>query len=245
MTKLVRSLAILTLAFSVAAGGKAESASLRVSPILVEIAAPAQASTLTLRNESDRPLNAQVRIMRWTQKDGVESLEPSTDVVASPPIVKLLSNIDFTVRIVRVATTPISGEESYRILVDEIPEIPASRPNTVAFVLRYSIPVFFTAAADRDPIIQWSIRSSRGKFFLMATNTGSRRLRLANVKIADADGKLVLRHDGLLGYVLPGSTMQWPFAASEKDQRMHGLIKLVADGETRPIHATIALQARQ
>src|SRR5689334_22558275 len=117
----------------------AQAAALRVMPVLVEISAPGLASTLTLRNEDDGPLNVQIRIMRWSQKDGVEKLEPTTDVVASPTFTALEGNRDYTVRIVRTSKTPVMQEESYRALIDQIPDATARNASTVAFVLRYSI----------------------------------------------------------------------------------------------------------
>src|SRR5215472_2555055 len=65
------------------------AASLQVAPVLVEVAAPGAASTLKLRNEGSAPINVQIRVFRWSQTNGEEKLEPTGDVVASPPLAKL------------------------------------------------------------------------------------------------------------------------------------------------------------
>jgi fimbrial chaperone protein len=98
------------------------AASLQVAPVSIEVQAPAAAATLKLRNEGPSPINAQLRVFRWSQTNGEEKLEPTDDVVASPPIVALTPKTDYTVRLVRVTKRPILVGESYRLFVDELPE---------------------------------------------------------------------------------------------------------------------------
>ena len=94
---------LMAAALMTAAVHSADAASLQVTPLLLEIPAPGATSTLTVRNESPRPVNAQVRVFRWTQANGQDVLEPTDAVVASPPLVNLASRISFAVRIVRTA----------------------------------------------------------------------------------------------------------------------------------------------
>src|SRR5437588_508203 len=97
---------IVVLAASVGA----RAGSLQVEPVLIDVAAPGAASTVTLRNEGSMPINAQIRVFRWSQVDGKENLEPTDDVVASPPAAKLASKTNYVVRVVRVTKRPVSGE---------------------------------------------------------------------------------------------------------------------------------------
>lgn len=64
-------------AFLVAASGlvfasNGQAAFLQVSPISLDLAAPARTATLTLRNEGDTPTNVQIRAYKWTQNAGVD-----------------------------------------------------------------------------------------------------------------------------------------------------------------------------
>jgi fimbrial chaperone protein len=138
------SLNLCAAAAFVAAAPVAHAASLQVTPLLVHVAAPGAASTVTLRNEGPRPINAQVRVFRWTQANGEDVLQPTNAVVASPPIVNLGSRIDYAVRIVRATRQPITREEAYRLVIDELPDAASRKSGTVAIVLRHAIPVFFT-----------------------------------------------------------------------------------------------------
>lgn len=93
----------------------AEASSLRVAPILLDVSAPGATTTLNLRNEGDQKLYVQIRIFRWTGTQSEPSLEPTSDVVVSPPAATLTPGTEYVVRVGRVAKQPIVGEESYRI----------------------------------------------------------------------------------------------------------------------------------
>src|SRR5450755_3376846 len=113
-----------------------QAASLQVAPVSVEVAAPGAASTLKLRNEGAQPLDAQIRVFRWTQVDGADTLTPADDVVASPPQVSLRPKTDYVVRVVRTSKEPVAKEETYRLLIDELPTRTGGGPATVTIALR-------------------------------------------------------------------------------------------------------------
>jgi fimbrial chaperone protein len=43
------------------------------------------------------PINAQIRVFKWAQENGEEKLEPTEEVVASPPLATLAPNTDYTI----------------------------------------------------------------------------------------------------------------------------------------------------
>src|SRR5262245_42609749 len=116
------------------AGGSALAASFQVAPLLLEVTAPGPAPPLTLRNTGSSPIATQIRVFRWSQEDGNERLAPTEDVVASPPAAELHPGQDYVVRVVRLTKSPVAGEEAYRLLIDELPEV-SQRPRTVNFVV--------------------------------------------------------------------------------------------------------------
>ena len=220
--------------------GSAQAASLQVAPVLVEAVGPALSSSLTLRNSGAHPVNAQIRVFRWTQADGQERLEPTQDVVASPPAATLRAGGEYLVRIVRVAKRPVEGEESYRLLVDELPD-PARQANgAVHMVLRQSIPVFFAAPTRSGPGIAWSVTTG-GRTSLVARNAGERRLRLSDLVLRDARGRTVSFGDGLVGYALGRSAMRWTAPAPAGFGP--GPFTISGQSDIGPIHATAPAQA--
>lgn len=186
----------------------AAATSLQVSPVRLEVIAPGATATVTLHNNGSRAISTQARIFRWVQDGDEDRLEQTDDVVVSPPAAELEPGQNYILRVVRVATRPVEGEESYRLLVDELPEEP-SRSHAVSFVLRQSIPVLFDSADAAAPDVSFSV-SQQGRFLsVKATNAGDKRLRLSSVKIRDAGGKTVLSDLGRVAYVLGRSSMTW------------------------------------
>lgn len=214
---MIQSLRTLVLGASLACAGayvsapaSALAASLQASPVLIDITSKSPSAVVTVRNTGDKPIDVQTRVMKWTQEGGRESLDEADDVVASPPMTTLKPGANYAVRIVRTGRAPVAGEEAYRVLVDQLPDADAQKTGAVALVMRHSIPVFLSNGEAGQPQVSWSLGSRNGKLTLRATNSGTRRLRLAQVSLTLADGRKVSFGNGLLGYALAGSTMEWP-----------------------------------
>jgi fimbrial chaperone protein len=239
----MRSLNVSLVAAAVimAAAPAASAASLQVTPLLLEVPAPGATSTLTLRNESPRPVNAQVRVFRWTQAGGEDVLEPTQDVVASPPIANLAARVNYAVRVVRATRQPVAREEAYRLVIDELPDASRERRGTVAIVLRHSVPVFFRPEDEGAPKLTWSVRNQGGRVTVTVRNDGQRRIRVSRMRISD--GKTTVNFgDGLVGYALANSTMSWTRPAP---RGLSGAVKITAQGDTGPINASAKTAAGQ
>jgi len=233
-------LAAITLLW-LASSAIAEAASLRVSPVLVDLPTSSAAATLSLRNDGLKPLNVQARVYRWVQSNGSERLEPTDEVVASPPIASLRPRADYVLRLVRVSKTPIAGEASYRVLVDELPDPAARRPGAITLLVRQSIPVFFSDTTAAAPVVSWSAALRGRSLVLTARNAGDRRLRISALTVS-SNGQLLARNDGLLGYVLGGSTMRWTLPLRRAGS-YRGPIEIVANTDAGPVRAKAALGA--
>src|ERR1043165_9139521 len=136
-----------------AASAPATAGTLQVEPVLVDVTAPGAALTITLRNEGTAPIEAQIRVYKWAIVNGKEQLTPTNDVVASPPSVTLTPKGQYVARVVRVSKQPVVGEESYRMLVDQLPDLAQQRNGSVNLMVRYSIPVFFGAPNKKNPAV--------------------------------------------------------------------------------------------
>jgi fimbrial chaperone protein len=142
----------------------ATAASLRIAPVLVDLSAPTAATTLRIWNDAKRPANVQVRIFQWSQNGGKDVFTPATAVVVSPPITKLESGGENMIRIVRTSKAPVRGEESYRVVIDELPQAANRQAGTVDLVVRHSIPVFFSSGSSTGAEPSWSVRRLKGGY---------------------------------------------------------------------------------
>jgi fimbrial chaperone protein len=219
------------------------AATLQVGPALIEVLAPGAASTLTLRNNGEKPINVQVRAFRWSADNGQERLEPTEDVVASPPAVTLAPKADYVARVVRVKRQPVHGEEAYRLLVDELPDAEQTKGATIKILVRHSIPVFFAASERRSSSVAWSVHKRGNNLVVSAENRGDARLRVSAMSVRDSGGRTVSFGNGLVGYVLGTSTMHWNAPISARGFATSGVATISAQGGEGPIEAKASIAA--
>lgn len=206
----------------------AHAGALQVSPVRVQFDAAQHAQSLQVANKGAQVLDAQVRVMRWTQENNEDRLVPADDIVVSPAILRVASGQAQTVRLIRVQPGPADREHSYRVLVDELPANDPGTPRTgLKVLMRYSIPVFVAPAAPKPPAgkaratgpaltdlsgLQASFApGAQGKSELHVKNNGARYVRISHLSVtAPGAAKPQVLLDGLVGYVLPGQQMSWP-----------------------------------
>ncbi|UPG86159.1 molecular chaperone [Luteibacter aegosomatis] len=202
---------------------------LQVSPIGLHLRANAQAEALWLTNTGAETIHAQVRVFRWTQRDGKDRYEASRDLVVSPPMVTIAPGDRQMVRVIRQAAPPDGAEASYRVIVDELP---TNRPKGLEFVLRYSIPVFVAPKGDASVRATLSARwsdSAEGPR-LQVSNEGNGHAQIADLVRVDDHGRRTPLLPGLVGYALPGSAMTWPLPSGTPIAG--GVLKARINGET-------------
>lgn len=217
---------------------EAKAASLSIAPTSLNLTAPASAATITLRNHGDRAVHVQVRPFAWHQRNGKDVLEPTRDLVASPPITTVAPGIEYVVRIVRLAKHSVVGEESYRLLIDELPSPERRRNGTVTVLLRYSVPIFVKSPDARHADVAWRIDDQGQDAVLTAFNAGESHLRISNLRIRSSQGTRTSIAAGLAGYVLGGAAREW--ILSRQAAALIGKdTQLSADSEAGAFDATI------
>lgn len=210
----------------------AQAATLQVSPVKIDFAPGQNAAGLALNNPGDTPVYGQVRVFRWDQDAQGDVLSPSPEVVASPPIIQLAGRGQQLIRLVRVQPGNPAVEQSYRLLIDEIPPPGTDKHVGVAIRMRYSVPVFVAPAASAATALSWQVLRQDGQWLLRLDNHGQRHTQVGALTLQDAAGKTLQVSKGLLGYALAGHVRQWPLPANGA-ARLEGplLIKVNLDGE--------------
>ncbi|ASW08349.1 fimbrial biogenesis chaperone [Rhizobium sp. 11515TR] len=217
------------------------AASLRVAPTSLDLTAPAAATVLNLANDGDHAINVQIRVFKWSQAGGIETLEPTRDVVASPPATRMNPNAQYVVRVVRTSKAPVKAEETYRVIVDELPDPARARAGTVTLIMRQSIPVFFKRPDIKPADIVWSLKRQGNNLSLTGKNNGGSRFRLSNVTLAQGATKIGSRN-GLVGYVLAGATMQWSMGTAKS--LTGSVVTLHGQSDLGPFDAEVAVNQR-
>ncbi|OCZ55574.1 fimbrial biogenesis chaperone [Acinetobacter seifertii] len=188
------------------------AASIRLSPVNVEILSDQSASSISLYNQSNESADLQIRIFEWTQNAGQDQLIPTDDIAISPPFLKLKPNDSYNLRVVRIKPEPISGEKTYRIILDELPKPIDSRKASqgVNVLLRSSLPVF---VVNKDAITQlnWKIDAKQNDTSLNISNIGNRHALLNDLILVDntENKSYPIKVNTINGYILSGKSKNY------------------------------------
>jgi fimbrial chaperone protein len=222
------------LAFlATAVAGPATAQSLQVAPLTIDLQPAATTSILTLHTDSMEGVAVQARVLRWSQASGEDKLEKTEEVVISPPVLTLRNGTPSTLRLVRVAKTPVAGEETYRVLIDELPNRKKLQAGTVALTIRQSLPVFFGGVDVRAGSLAWKVVERRGKLVLEATNAGQKRVKLLKLAVTDDKNHDLVKNGGL-AYVLGGQTKTWELSGATAGKTL----TIKAESDTGLINAS-------
>lgn len=200
------------------------AASIRLSPVSVEILNDQSASSISLYNQSNESTDLQIRVFEWCQNAGQDQLIPTDEIAVSPPFLKLQPNDSYNLRVVRINPAPVSGEQTYRIIIDELPKPIDNRKadQGINVLLRSSLPLF---VVNKDAItkLTWSIQQEQNTSSLMISNVGNRHALLNNLTLVDvtANKSYAIKVNTVNGYILAGKARNFNISPDFKFQTDH------------------------
>jgi fimbrial chaperone protein len=194
-----------------------EAASLRISPIGIDMSAAQRAASMTLVNTGADPVNLQLRVFKWTQVRGEEVLEPATDMLISPPAATIPAGASYTVRVARQSAASVQSELSYRVFIDELPKPidPHTLGQGVAMVLRTSLPVF-VVDPNAYAKLSWKVWQDASGVHAEAINSGLRHAKIIGLAVQPEGGAPMVFGAGLNGYVLAGAQKRFDLTLDPK-----------------------------
>lgn len=231
--------------------GLAMASGLQVSPILLSLQARESASGLTLTNSSNDMMHAQVRVYQWLQDEKGDQLTLSRGLLASPPMISLKPGEKQLIRIIRAKAPPQGTgavEDAYRLLINEIPVQSATQKSGIQFAMSYSLPIFVQpVGVDKtSPQLQWSthLQQDGKEVKLRVSNTGNGHAQLAGLSFINTAGTSTDINPGLLGYVLPGATMNWTLKIPPSTLTAGGKFKVMLNGTQTTPNVTVDTSIR-
>lgn len=206
---------ILSVLLSLVLANSAVASSINVSPVRIFFKEGKAVTSIKVTNQSETAVMVQTKLVSWQQQGDQEILEPSDDLIVSPPIFELPPNGTQTVRFAQRAPTINKVEKTYRVFISELPIVDESRTSgsvgaKIAVNLRLSLPIFIPPSEDRKDF-KFSLRPScedDGMVFI-AKNIGTLHDRIASFKIRDEESDSVLYETADARYILPGATITW------------------------------------
>lgn len=191
--------------------GRSEAVKLAFNPTLLEVSTNRSPTTSTqVTNQDSEPMDFTAEVLKWTQKDGQDVLEPSRDVVVSPQKFVVLPGRSQTVRVaVRLRGGDL--DSAYRLVLTAVPKAPKPGPanaaeqitNTVLTNYAFRIPLFVTNSRTHSNL-SFTLNRQSAVTTLGIINSGNGVAILRNIALSSAAGKKVLGNT----YVLPQSTKE-------------------------------------
>ena len=190
-----------------------------VSPVRIFMDARERATGVTIINEGDTDLVMQAEIFQWKQKpDGSDDLVPTQDLVLAPPILRLAKGSRQVVRLANLRPVPAGQQQTYRLVVREVPEALApSQPGVqIQVALAFSLPVFITPPNARRALTCTAARSSPTSLVATCENQGQAYAQPANMTLTTAGGNTLAQTDIRGGYILPSVKRNFEIASESR-----------------------------
>ena len=211
--------------------GMAQAASLVIDPVRIEFANRRPYATLRLTNQGDSPITVQARVFRWGFKGEEDVLVPSDEVILNPPLLTIEPHAERILRLGLRVPNNSSAEQTYRLILDEIPKAQAeSQVSAVNVVLRISIPIFAKPKGNAAPRLAWTARAlADGKVEISAVNSGSAHVQIKQLTISKAGAQAAAVTQTTHTYLLPKQQHKWEIARAEKTGATQLVVHAVTD----------------
>jgi len=205
---------------------------------------------LTVRNDGGESTVVQLEVARWSQADGVDVYEATTDILATPPIFTIPPGGSQLVRVgLRRAADP-AREGSYRVFMQEVPP-PSSGVAGLRVAMRFGVPVFVAPGTDQHaPVepaplaLRWQLRAGVGNLILALTNDSDRHVQLIDFSLW-SDDEVMLVNRAAATYVLSGQGREWELVLPPGTRASTGTpLQLRVDSDAGPLRTDLVVAPR-
>jgi fimbrial chaperone protein len=213
---------------------------LTISPVIVELSSAHKVVSITVTNPSDRAVSFQAEALAWSQPDGRDHYDETTDLMVVPPIAEIGAGKS---QIFRVTSRllPGSSEQAYRLILEDVTTETVVAPDsaTVNIRVRHSLPVFVAGAGKAQVEAHLRPCSPPGSGgCVRLDNQGSHYLAIKSLAIDGNDW-----HKGVdVGTrVLAGAWREFRFDVPANSA---GLLRVQADTSAGPFDGNIPAPVR-
>jgi fimbrial chaperone protein len=230
----------LLLTACVFASAPTLASTFNIAPIRAQLSAGHRTEALTLTNVEDSPVVVQVRVVSWSQKDGVETLEDTRELLSTPPVLQIAANSQQIIRVALRRDPDATQELTYRVIFEEVPQAAPKEFSGLRVALRLSVPIFVAPTQGKaNAQVVWQSRwLANGQLEVAATNSGTGHLQVTDFE-AQFPGSLMPLRGVSSKYVLPGSRMSW-ILTPPADATRQGVIPIRGHSDQGDFSADVA-----
>lgn len=186
-------------------------------PLMPEIRSQERSTAIYIDNNSHERKRFQLRVRSWRIENGQEYLDIQQKVLPSPAMLDIEPGQRQLVRLVYVAANAVpeyETEQSYRVIIDDISAEPESEGTQINVRMRYMLPLFLGSPLHANHDVEQQLNGDLiiedDGALLRIHNRAKKHVRLSSVQLISAGERLEISN-GLLGYILPGSTNYFRF----------------------------------
>lgn len=210
---------LLLVGLSTSLPSVAAVSGIRVSPTRLQVVASQSGTELQVTNLTRNEIAMQISVFEWSQKDGQMVLTPTRDILFSPPITKVESGDEQTVRFKVRRGADRDNERAYRVYIEQL--LPPEQVRSNNFKLKFGVPFFLSSIIPQQPAYEVNIERDSGQVELSMKNDSKFHLKVSGIAAYDVNadqGSVNLVEDKLSlpaeltygsSYLLPGSTSKW------------------------------------
>jgi fimbrial chaperone protein len=192
---------------------QAVASSFIASPVTFNLSPNKPMSILRLTNNGESDLRLQVHAMKWGTDGYNETQVDTDDIILNPPVFMLKPGQQQFMRFGLRSVVPPGKEQSYRLIVDEIPdETSVGKSVGIRTALRVSIPVFIDPV-QKDARVTWHLIRKENRYVLVCDNSGNTHLKINGFIVANDKGMPVVRNSDP-AYIMPEQRKEWPLATN-------------------------------
>jgi fimbrial chaperone protein len=192
---------------------QAVASSFIASPITFNLSPNKPMSILRLTNNGESDLRLQVHAVKWGTDGYNETQVDTDDIILNPPVFMLKPGQQQFMRFGLRSVVPTAKEQSYRLIVDEIPdETSVGKSVGIRTALRISIPVFIDPV-QKDARVTWHLIRKENRYVLVCDNSGNTHLKINGFIVSDDKGVPVVRNSDP-AYIMPEQRKEWPLATN-------------------------------
>lgn len=213
-----------------------------VSPVLVKLSSASRTAALEVVNNSSEPIVIQSEVMAWSQENGISSYQPTTEVLATPPIFTLPADGKQIVRMGMRRDVDAKTELTYRLFLQEVPGPPKPGFKGVQMRLRLGVPVFIDPQVAAAPVLKWrATQDEDGLIKLTLVNVGNAHTQITDFVLRVAGNENLLAKQAIPFTILAGSSQSWILKPDPKVMINDGRIQLQAFSTIGRLDAEIEL----
>ena len=233
--------AAVLLAAAAACTLPAGAAQFTITPVRIFMTPRDRAVAVTVTNDSDEEVVMQADLYTWKQRpDGSDDLQLTEDLILTPPILKLAPRARQVVRLARLSPPPAGTQQTYRLVMREVPEARSSNQLQLQVALAFSLPVFISPPGVKRELQCGLERAAADQVRAVCSNSGNAYAQIRAFEVLDARGaKVAARDSG--GYLLPSIKRSFDIKAAE-GRIAGGSMKLqvaLDDGSLQAFDATL------